>query len=102
MVFALLSMAVAGSCRDSGRQAREEQVQVAAEPSPSFFRSRASWQKLIESVDYEFERRKSTLQYSLEQSDGDCEIHLTRRQDLQGSGVERTAMRNTVGISVSE
>ena len=80
MVFALLSMAVAGSCRDSGRQAREVQVQVAAEPSPSFFRSRASWQKLIESVDHEFERRKSALQYSLEQFDGDCEIHLTRRQ----------------------
>jgi hypothetical protein len=77
--MAMLFLPLAIACSDASQPALSQ----GADETPderrvaSLFRSREYWQEFVERADYEVDRRKGTLQYSLEQFEGDCEIHLT-------------------------
>ncbi len=77
--IAMLFLPLAFACRDTSQSALSQGVDETAgtERVASLFRSRESWQEFVERADYEIDGRKGTLQHSLEQFEGDCEIHLT-------------------------
>lgn len=81
--MAILFLPLVLACRDTSQLSPSQGVDETAGTRrvASLFRSREYWQEFVERADFAVDRRKGTLQYSLEQFEGDCEIHLTKRPE---------------------